>query len=1637
MEKHDIPLNTLKECLMFLQWLHKGGGKHRLQEVSQTLYDRIKTHFDSKFVSVENVEKGLRPFLSAVSKFYERLCYKAEAGKYVTKSAEDISNALLDCHPKFFAAMYFLQYCVNNTFGTLGGGGWEKNYPGWEEDWRTWYGTYPKSGGDLQKYLRATVGDEKYSKIPGLLPGGFSEGEVIYYTLGSGYYQGYNMAGNLEKIVSKGNYNYFRSVFVSSAVADTGAAIPNTANALSLVRTFCDIVGEADQKDSGAELKPKLEEGLKRLTTPKSICWKDLQSHCAQLRDKLSKLFNKSKRFDFTGQATGLANLAGTDLAGRTADWLRGNLTTVRGKLDKIDTSDSVVTLRQDQRGGYFTNNFFPFGFTFRDHMNMQEGEVKRLLEDWRTVIDDLKKKTGSDLERLREILSGENPIGCTKPPPPPPNVDASANQGKKAEGTSNQSRDVSSGPPTGKSDAPAPALGKDGGSGSVGSTGPVTPASSGSADASSNQGVQRQQVVTQTAPDPPPAISPPSAAGGDGPPDKSGPPDQGSLGGATPGQQPGTSQDPARTQTLSASGSGSGPTGAQGTGKVGSGGAGPPGGQISGNDVSSVTTTSVSPAAGGGGSNGGGGGGARGGEKKGGTTLSPEQQKRLNDYGAELQAKRKRDEGNMTSIIDKVNENLEKIQQNKIEGNVQTNVRKQLLASLQNQNIARSRGGRRLNWRQPYDPKIITRRTKDVDPFYSSALDGSEVWNKSSRDLYIEKRREALERYHEEEKTKREQEYKDRISRLQNRQEADTIRAITSREQHEQTVIDALQSLKHIKEEEEKLQPAFVGSAVSDSQNPVVSSFDGAAVPDISGASRQQQDVANINDAYAKLYVKQARNLQVPPPTIEVAYKPQESADNISDTYPTSLQNQMRYATPNVLFDIIRPPGPTYDDKDFQSRGQMASVPIGANPSYDALDDGLEITKVARYDNETRDEKGFRPKDLSFGVKQNDPHYSYGITPIKPKFFIDRADFEISQDLEDPKIDLHIDASKPIVQDPVDNPDEYLYANDDDVLINKLKNAESWHGEDEGFSVLPKSNFNLEFTPSFLKSDGDHDPGIPRDTPRKPYDQKIPVFPNVDMCQNPWYVPDASSTTVTPTPSPPPSSDHLPPPNTIREMLHWLIGLTQYEYVGMIKERVEDLLRELNEDASQLSDALEVTGDPTQLTASHISNTLTEACLYSANFLYRIKYKDISDDFKTFFEDKEKYAFYYSSNPACLLCQLRDYAYVCYHQLEFLKSQCNRGARHGGWQDYEYGSGLSSPKSPLQAFLTDASDSKFKTHPFDPRDICLKSRVKMGFKEEHLPKTQQTGNVILTILSPSCGGEDPLLTLCSYLTCLTSRTPRTTGELLSFFHHFGNELHDVSSDLSKLGSALSKPHRHCPDWDRLAADDLQAINGARGSALPNSIHNHDKDHPKTLSSLLGCDIDNANCPQHLSPITYRAYALYSTAFAHHYLSWAVYLPDRLWESLLKLQDDLNKLQCHDSKSKPLHQCDKALPLLYSHGFTPPEGTLQLRISCSKVIAKLEEVANGQPIASLMTAMDEFLHRIRAPFLYTVLALWLTATLYIAHSLLYRMDVLRIRSHLLTTRASHLIDVKALLAGSRRMLSLYKDVDYFDDDLHS
>ncbi|GBE61897.1 Ribosome-binding protein 1 [Babesia ovata] len=597
--------------------------------------------------------------------------------------------------------------------------------------------------------------------------------------------------------------------------------------------------------------------------------------------------------------------------------------------------------------------------------------------------------------------------------------------------------------------------------------------------------------------------------------------------------------------------------------------------------------------------------------------------------------------------------------------------------------------------------------------------------------------------------------------------------------------------------------------------------------------------------------------------------------------------------------------------------------------------------------------------------------------------------DFRISgppsPQTDEQKIDLRIDVPKPILQDPVhdfDFDEDSTHINDD-ALSN---------------SVAPyKPAISLNVLPPKAKQ-------LP--PPTTDFDRSKINRQTLPMC-----IPDWSTKTPTHDATDIPETELFPSeaPRTVREMLVWMAGLRHPRHQETLKLCITNAFKRGDDDPSDL-----------RLSILKLAAVFASSVLNSIAPKWRMAVPSVTSA---------------SKDPDCcaLLCQLRDYVYACCHQLAFLKLQCSREQSQGGWQDCHYGRNVSSPNSPIQAFLTDASTSKFETHPFDPRNICRKSRVNMGFTKEDLPATHETGKHISTILSPTCGGEDPLLTLSSYLNCLTRRTPRTTGELVSFFHNFGNEMHSSSSQLSPLGSALSEPHGHCPKWDRLEDADFNAVKGVRGSATPSSIHS--KDHPKTLSTLLGCGITNVQCPQLMTPITYRAYALYSPSFAHDYLSWVVYLPDRLWESLDRLSRDMKK---HDSvKCASLHNCADALPLLYSHGFAPPYGTLQPSLTCSKVIAKLGEVVSGQPIASLMTAMDTFLYGIRMPFLFCLVTLWLTATVYILHSLLYRMDVLRIRSHLLTTRASHLIDVKALLAGSRRMLSLYKDVDYFDDDFHS
>ncbi|GBE61910.1 Ribosome-binding protein 1 [Babesia ovata] len=1634
MEKHDIPLNTLKECLMFLEWLHDEEGKKMQTQVALDLYGRIKQYFkeDQNNFSLVNVEKGLSAFLTTVSAFYTRLCKDPAPGKNVNKQPKEIVDALLECLPKFLAAIYFLEYCVNPAFKTLGGGWWEQNWPAWNDS----------SGGDLAKYLYATTTDRKYSQIPGLIPGGFGkDDQVIYYTLGSGYYQGAQMSGDLQKIVDKQFYNFFRSVFVSSVIGESAKRPENAANSLVLARTFCDIVLGEEDHEKGGSLITALNEGLRQQvrSTDKSICWADLKTHCAKLRGQFNRLFAK-KRFDFTGQSTDTGNLKKADFANRTADWLRTYLNTVRGKLNQIKT-DNILN---GHLGKYFTDNLFPYGFTFdgESRFHMSPEEVQDLMTDWREVIDVLRK--GNDgLDKLKQILEGKERKSCPPDPPkmpepPPPavpeapkevvpekkvpvvppkkpevppakNHEGNQNQGKKAEGAQNQGKKSEGAQNQGKKAEGAQNQGKKAeGAQNQGKKSEGAQNQGKKAEGAQNQGKKAEGAQNQgkkseeNSPSPEVKSVKLSPSGDTGAPGPHGP----------HGPDPPASPRPITSPV----GQPSAPPPAQPAGDIGDAGPpGPPGSvtlasssthdtsrsqvvQVQQADTvqpispppsapSSAPAAATGPTA----KPGPPGQGSQGDDAPGSKPVSPKvtvpvqstsvsgpSAGSTDDQGAGQHGSGGADQGGGQTASSGATTSAGK---------------------------GGSGGG------QNQTPSNNVNKCSDGYTFIEKAL------NEHGYCLPVNKvtRRPTFKLNNPDLQNKIDNivPHNDLLEKSKNHQTTRNRnipgpqppvpppQPTGGRTGHHSPPVDPR---GRDAGQRGGVVPTYIfpGGAVVEEKPPEpkpLTQYDINALTGVTGKVAPGLIMQSIHDGQK---INEARNA-VDRRRARIADEERNFRSRIQQqNNDAHTAERGRIPSHVVDLDFIRVPRRHRD-------GFNPDVPflneLDAHYNMPLLIDRGPTDTVIQRENMRPLPEGVKPGDdleNKLALEAESKSAVYGDVHIS----VQKPSYNESHDDSD-QFDLHIDVPKPTVQDPV-------YDWDFDVDSTHIKNAIP---NDPIVPSTTAADLNFEFIEY-----------LPR-LPPTDFDRSKIKQPKVEMCMPDWSTqkPTHDSADI-------PDTELFPAeaPRTVRDMLVWMAGLHNPKHQETLKLCITNAFKRGDDDPSDLR----LSVNNSEITPQQVFQILKLAAVFASSVLNSIapKWRMAVSSVTSTPKDSDQ-----SKDPDCcaLLCQLRDYSYACCHQLTFLKLQCSREQSQGGWQHCDYGHGVSSPNSPLQAFLTDASP--FKTHPFDSCNICRKSRVNMGFKHSDLPVSQQTGNILNDILSPICGGNDPLLTLSSYLNCLTRRTPRTTGELASFFHNFGNELHKSTSQLSPLGSALSSQHDDCPDWDCLGEEDLQAVRGIRGSAPPNSIHDHNdnQDHPKTLSSLLGCDIDNANCPQHLSPITYRAYALYSTAFAHHYLSWAVYLADRLWESLLKMHYDLEKLQCHDSKSKPLHQCDKALPLLYRHGISPPDGVTQSSLTCSDVVTKLEEVVAGQPIASLMTCMDTFLYNIRMPFLYTVFTLWLIATLYILHSLLYRMDVLRIRSHLLTTRTSHLIDVKALLAGSRRMLSLYKDVDYFDDDFRS
>ncbi|GBE58699.1 ribosome binding protein, putative [Babesia ovata] len=1195
MTKHNIQLNTLKDCLQFLEWLN--GDKSMQREVAKELGKRIKQYYTADFLREHTIESALSTFLGHASHFYTRLCNNPQPWAHGRESAEQICNALLECTPKFLAVMYFLWYNVDPSFSQLHGGGWKQNWTG------ALTGSYwhKNSGGDLDQYLFAKSGDSKH----GVIPGGFtSDDEVIYNAtlLDRGYPQGYSMAGDLQKIVDKKNYNYFRSVFVSSVIGESAKRPENAANSLVLARTFCDIVLGEEDHEKGGSLITALNESLKLFN--KSICWKDLRDHCTKLKSRFKKIFAE-KHFDFTGLSTNTGNLNKTALAQKTADWLRTNITNVQGHLVKIEQHKANQHL-----GEYFTKNLFPYGFTIFNstRFDMFPSDIDTLKKDWRDVINEF-KKTDGDLNTLREILSGTYNVSCkNQDPPPEKKAEGAQNQGKKAEAakptatktevtkpvvtspeaTPNQNNgqngESSSGTPVVKSTAPAPSPGKDGASGPKGAPGPQGPPGSqgppgpngtGSTNHSPPQVQIDQNAVQPQQPNTVLPVLPPSAPGGTGHTAQPGDPGAGSPGGDGQGAQPGGSPVTSPTQPTSASDSQPGPTGGQGASHPGGQDVSQTTSQDTDNTSSSVAITSVTTVSGGGGSGVGGGGGS--GSPQDPAALSPIPAKSAAPKcGAGQTLVKNWHDANIICVPKSRSPTPHRAVTEDVLRKMWDAHNTQLLHNnplqhpdpqdnhiVPSQDLSRSPThspkpaghfpGARLQTPQPHTADYLGGEpVPEPFPPESPSLDGSTVKYEGNPELqqtyeglYNQKLQDILDaqvgqRIAMTNIEKREHE----LIEKQQREGEDKLRRHTQMQHGE--ILDGLKIT--IPKYSPKLPDigATTGGKLSKNNYPA------HTIPTVELDDQAIANVSDISGAPIKHFRKTIQNAKIP--TDFGGLNP-AIPETIGHTIPSPKRNHRMPPLPPTF----RPPG-RYTPPQLPATAVDPALPLTSIP-------GASISQFS-------DPSFQQMMDMS-----GDPVPGHNpATSVPPT----KLDFPL------PPHPLEIEPRK--------------FPPSDNILKN------------ENLIIPPHP---VEFIDPALPNEAypNMDPDITAKDPTtwgKFQDYGFTITPNFDLCRNPWYVPDASDAPIQPPPSPPPDSSHMPPPDTVREMLYWMVGFNQYGLIGEIREYVGDILMKLNKDASQPSDSLDVTREPYNLTASLVSQTLTEACNYAASILHRIKHKDI-----------------------------------------------------------------------------------------------------------------------------------------------------------------------------------------------------------------------------------------------------------------------------------------------------------------------------------------------------------------------------------------------------------------------------------------
>ncbi|CDR71686.1 hypothetical protein, conserved [Babesia bigemina] len=375
--------------------------------------------------------------------------------------------------------------------------------------------------------------------------------------------------------------------------------------------------------------------------------------------------------------------------------------------------------------------------------------------------------------------------------------------------------------------------------------------------------------------------------------------------------------------------------------------------------------------------------------------------------------------------------------------------------------------------------------------------------------------------------------------------------------------------------------------------------------------------------------------------------------------------------------------------------------------------------------------------------------------------------------------------------------------------------------------------------------------------------------------------------------------------------------------------------------------------------------------------------------------------------------------------------------------------------KSPLQAFLEDGLPA-FLSHPYNKsgckitcsyanhKGIPCKTPIGLTDISTMASHTSSASRLYRT-LKDFCGNAgSPLTKLCANVTCVLSRPPETLGDMFAFYYTFIKTWGDSGRKhkLDAFNDAVAKAYFDVPYTE---LNVYSVLNGSHSSKLAGHTNGD-------LLSLVCGTKSPGKCGLYLSSVSNDISGVYSSKHADKYLSWIVYITETFYDLLKKLFDDCNKhcggdkpkcriAKCpstctvtkqptksdHADSCKSIANCKTTLPTLCRYGFTignpsklsGKDGVSQKR-TCNDFCKMLGNVVKeGNALHTLAhEIIPEFLFRIRAPFIWLNVALWLLSFLYLLHIMVIRLDLLHIKSHL-RSPSSHRIAAQSLLAAGR------------------